>query len=181
VTRRWCYCAALFAAVVVGFASVGQAADVKSKTQVFKSWTLDCVTPAAAAGDTAPPKPYCVIHHENHPADDATKTVMSARTRFIGTERTRAMILWLPPQANLQKGVVFSVDKNATFKAKILSCNQDLCTSLFAISDEILKQLKGGTQMTIGFALNNGQPPIQMTVPLEGYSPAYDALLKTGL
>ncbi|HXZ45652.1 MAG TPA: invasion associated locus B family protein [Pseudolabrys sp.] len=179
--RGWCYCVALIATAAVGFAAVGWAADVATKPQVFKSWTLDCITPAAASAEAAPPKPYCIIHHENHPQGDPNKIALVARTRFIGKERTRAMILLLPPEAELQKGVVFSIDKNASFKARILSCNAHLCTSLFEISDVILKQLKAGNQMTIGFSLTNGQPPVQMTVPLDGYSPAFDALQKTGL
>ena len=69
---------------------------------------------------------------------------MIATTRFIGKERTLAMILRLPPVANLQKGVVFNIDKNPGYRAKIASCTAELCTALFQISDDVLKQLKSG-------------------------------------
>ncbi len=177
---RWS-CVALTAAIMMGFAASAMAADVKPKTVVFKAWTLDCVAPAAAAGETTKPKPFCIIHHEVHPQSDQTKTVLIARTRFVGKTRTPAMVLLLPPVANLQKGVVFSVDRNTSFKANIASCSPQYCTALFGISDVVLKQLKGGTQLTLGFAMNNGQPPVQFVVPLEGYGPAFDALQKSGL
>jgi len=170
----------LTAAMTVGFACLSMAADPAAKTQVFKQWTLNCATPAAAGGTTKP-QPFCLIHHEVHPETDKTKTVMIATTRYIGKDRTLAMILRLPPVTNLQKGVVFNIDKNPGYKAKIASCTPELCTSLFQINDDVLKQLKSGTQMVIAFALTNGQPPMKLIVPLDGYGPAFDALKKSGL
>jgi invasion protein IalB len=170
----------LTASAAVGFANLGLAADVAPKTQVFKAWTLYCGTPTPAAGSTTKPQPFCLIHHEIHPESDQTKTVMIATTRFIGKARTLAMILRLPPVTNLQEGVIFNIDKNPGYKAKIASCTPDLCTSLFQISDEVLNQLKGGTQMMLAFALTNGQPPMKLTLPLDGYAQAFDALQKSG-
>ena len=170
----------LTAAMTVGFAGLSMAADPAAKTQVFKQWTLNCATPTAA-GSTIKPQPFCLIHHEVHPETDKTKTVMIATTRYIGKDRTLAMILRLPPVTNLQKGVIFNIDKNPGYKAKIASCTPELCTSLFQINDDVLKQLKSGTQMTIAFALTNGQPPMKLTLPLDGYGPAFDALKKSGL
>jgi invasion protein IalB len=174
---------ALFAtvAIAVGFANFGMAADPAAKTQVFKQWTLYCATPAPAAGSTTKPQPFCLIHHEIHPDTDKTKTLMIATTRYVGKDRTLAMILRLPSVTNLQKGVVFTIDKNPGYKAKIASCTPGLCTSLFQINDDILKQLKSGTQMIVAFELTNGQPPMKLTLPLDGYAPAFDALQKSGL
>ncbi len=171
----------LAAAFAVGFCGLAQAADPAAKSQAFKQWTLTCATPAQAQGSTAKPQPFCVVHHEVHPQSDQTKTILIATTRYIGKERTRAMILRLPPVANLQKGVLFNIDKNPGFKAKIASCNADLCTSLFQISDDVLKQLRTGQQMFLVFALTNGQPPMKLALPLDGYGQALDALTKTGL
>jgi len=167
-------------AIAGGFAWLSMAAEPAAKTQVFKQCTLNCATPAAARGTTKP-QPFCLIHHEVHPETDKTKTVMIATTRYIGKDRTLAMILRLPPVTNLQKGVIFNIDKNPGYKAKIASCTPELCTSLFQINDDVLKQLKSGTQMVIAFALTNGQPPMKLIVPLDGYGPAFDALKKSGL
>jgi len=169
------------AAIAVGFAGPSMAADPAAKTQVFKQWTLSCATPAQAAGSTIKPQPFCLIYHEVHPETDKTKTVLIATTRFIGKDRVLAMVLRLPPVANLQKGVVFNIDKNAGYKAEIASCTPELCTSRFQINDAVLKQLRGGTQMVVNFALTNGQPLVKLTLPLEGYAQAFDALQKTGL
>jgi invasion protein IalB len=171
----------LTASIVVGFACLSMAADPAAKTQVFKQWTLSCATPAPAAGSTTKTQPFCLIHHEVHPETDKTKTVMIATTRYVGKDRTLAMILRLPPVTNLQKGVVFNIDKNPGYKAKISSCTPELCTSLFQINDDVLKQLKVGTQMVMQFALTNGQPPMKLTLPLDGYKQAFDALQKSGL
>lgn len=171
----------LAAAFAVGFYGYAQAADPAAKTQAYKQWTLSCATPAQAQGSTAKPQPFCLIHHEVHPQNDQTKTILIATTRYIGKERTLAMILRLPPVANLQKGVVFNIDKNPGFKAKISSCTADLCTSLFQINDDVLKQLKTGQQMFLAFALTNGQQPMKLVLPLDGYGQAFDALTKTGL
>ena len=171
----------LTASIAVGVANYCLAADPAAKTQAFKQWTLNCATPAAAAGSTTKPQAFCLIHHEVHPETDQTKTVMIATTRYVGKARTLAMIFRLPPVTNLQKGVVFNIDKNPSYKANIASCTPDLCTSLFQISDDVLKQLKSGTQIVVGFALTNGQPPMKLTLPLEGYAQAFDALQKSGL
>ena len=171
----------LAAAFAVGFCGYANAADPAAKNQTYKQWTLSCATPAQAQGSTAKPQPFCLIHHEVHPETDPTKTVLIATTRYIGKERTLAMILRLPPVANLQKGVVFNVDKNPGFKAKISSCTADLCTALFQINDDVLKQLKTGQQMFLAFALTNGQPVMKLTMPLDGFGQAFDALSKTGL
>ncbi len=171
----------LTATIAVGLANLAMAADPAAKTQAFKQWTLNCATPAAAAGSTTKPQPFCLINHAVHPETDKTKTVLIATTRYIGKARTLAMILRLPPVTNLQKGVIFNIDKNPGYKAKISSCTPELCTSLFQISDDVLKQLKGGTQMVVAFALTNGQPPMKLILPLEGYGPAFDALQKSGL
>jgi invasion protein IalB len=181
VTRgKW---AAFFAtaAIAVGLASSSMAADPAAKTQVFKQWTLSCATPTQAADSTTKPQPFCLIHHEVHPETDKTRTILIATTRYVGKDRILAMILRLPPVTNLQKGVVFNIDKNAGYKAKISSCTAELCTSLFQINDAVLKQMKGGTQMVLNFALTNGQPPMKLTLPLDGYAQAFDALQKTGL
>jgi invasion protein IalB len=171
----------LTATIAVGAAQVAMAADPAAKTLVFKQWTLNCATPSAAAGSTTKPQPFCLIHHEVHPQTDQTKIVMIATTRYIGKDRTLAMILRLPPVTNLQKGVVFNIDKNPGYRAKISSCTPDLCTSLFQINDDVLKQLKGGTQLFVAFALTNGQDPMKLTLPLDGYGQAFDALQKSGL
>ena len=171
----------LTAAIAVGFANLAMAADPAAKTQAFKQWTLNCATPAAAAGSTTKPQAFCLIHHEVHPETDQTKIILIATTRYIGKARTLAMILRLPPVTNLQKGVIFNIDKNPGYKANIASCTPELCTALFQISDDVLKQLKGGTQMTLAFALTNGQPPMKLVLPLDGYGQAFDALQKSGL
>ena len=170
--------AAAFAAVFSGNA---RAADAAAKNQAYKQWTLTCATPAPAQGSTAKPQPFCLIHHEVHLETDQTKTIMIATTRFIGKERTLAMILRLPPVANLQKGVIFNIDKNPGYRAKISSCTAELCTALFQINDDVLKQLKNGQQMFVAFALTNGQQPMKLIMPLDGYGQAFDALQKTGL
>ena len=170
----------LTAAVALGMANIAMAADPAAKTVAFKQWTLTCATPAAAAGSTTKQQPFCLIHHEVHPQTDQTKIVMIATTRFIGKDRTLAMIFRLPPVTNLQKGVVFNIDKNPGYRAKIASCTPELCTSLFQISDDVLKQLKGGSQLFVAFALTNGQEPMKLVLPLEGYGPAYETLKKSG-
>jgi invasion protein IalB len=35
--------------------------------------------------------------------------------------------------------------------------------------------------MFLAFALTNGQQPMKLTMPLDGYGQAFDALQKTGL
>ena len=169
------------APIAVGFACVGMAAHPAAKAQVFRQWTLNCATSAPVAGSTTKLQPFCLIHHEVHLETDKTKTVMIATTRHIGNDRTLGMILRLPPVTNLQKGVVFNIDKNPGFKAKISSCRPELCTSLFQINDEVLKQLKGETQMVMPFALTNGQPPMKLALPPDGHAEAFDGLQKSGL
>ena len=175
-----------FQAVLMGVMAVGisgsvMADDVKPQTKVFKSWTFECATPAPAAGATTQPKPFCIVHHEIPSQNDKTKTLLIATSRYIGKDRKLAMILRLPPVTNLQKGVVFNIDTNPAYKAKIVSCTPQLCTSLFEITDDMLKQLRAGVIMNIEFAVTNGQPLVKLTLPLDGYATALDALKKTGL
>ena len=178
--RGW-FQAGLVGLMAVGISGLVMADDVKPQTKIFKSWTLECATPTPAAGATTQPKPFCIIHHEVPGQNDKTKTLLIATSRYIGKDRKLVMILRLPPVTNLQKGVVFKVDTNPAYQAKIVSCTPQLCTSLFEITDDLLKQLRAGTLMNVEFAVTNGQPPVKLSLPLDGYVTALDALKKTGL
>lgn len=159
--------------------SVGGAGADQPKSQVFKSWTLDCATPQPPQGSTAKPKTICVIHHEVTDATDATKVQLSARARYVGTERKPFFILLLPPASNLQKGVRLQVDKGTVYGAKIEFCDQQVCTCRFPLTDDILKQFKAGTDLNLVYLINP-QSVTKATVPLAGFGAALEALQKTG-
>ena len=166
-------------AVGMLIAGVAWAQADQAKPQVFKSWTLECVTPKPPAGSTAQPKTFCRIGHEVHSASDATKIELLARTRYLGTDRKPWFILVLPPEANLQAGVRFQIDKNTAYRAKIQSCYPSACNAMFPLSDDLLKQFKGGTDMKLEF-LANPQTDVKLTIPLAGFGAALEALQKTG-
>jgi invasion protein IalB len=156
----------------------GAGAD-QAKSQVFKSWTLDCATPKPAAGATTAPKAVCVIYQEVHKPDDQTKVLLIASTRYLGADRKPYMIVRLPPVANLQQGMAFQVDKHQAYRAKISSCVQRFCTAAFELKDDLLKQFKSGTQMAVSFVVNP-QGDMKATIPLAGFAAALEALQKTG-
>ncbi len=160
-------------------ASVAGAQADQTKPQVFKSWTLECVTPKPPAGSTDQPKTFCRIGHEVHNANDATKIELVARARYLGSDRKPWFILVLPPEANLQAGVRFQIDKNTAYRAKIQSCFPSACNTMFPLSDDLLKQFKSGTDMKLEF-LANPQTDVKLTVPLAGFGAALEALQKSG-
>lgn len=170
--------AALAALAMAALGASGATAD-QAKSQVFKSWTLDCAALKPAAGSTEKPKTICLIHHEVSDANDATKVQLSARARYFGTVRKPYFIVLLPPSANLQRGVRLEVDKGTVYGAKIELCDHQACTCRFPLTDDILKQLKSGTNLNMGYLINP-QSPMKVTVPLAGFGAALEALQKTG-
>jgi invasion protein IalB len=170
--------AALAVVGMLALSAAGAGAE-QAKSQVFKSWSLDCATPKPAQGSTSKPRTVCLIHHEVADANDATKVQLSARARYFGTERKPYFILLLPPASNLQKGVRLEVDKGTVYGAKIELCDQHACTCRFPLTDDVLKQFKSGTDLNLTYLINP-QSVIKTTVPLAGFGAALDALQKTG-
>lgn len=170
---------AALAALAMAVLGLSGAGAQQAKSQVFKSWALDCTTPKAAAGATTAPKTVCLIHHEVRKQDDQTKVVLIATARYLGADHKPFMIFRLPPIANLQKGFAFQVDKNQAYRAKITSCVEKFCTSAFELKDDLLKQFRSGTQLAISFIVNP-QGDMKETIPLAGFGAALDALQKTG-
>ena len=170
--------AALAAIGILALSVAGAGAD-QAKPQVFKSWSLDCATGKPAQGSTAKPRTICIIHHEVVDANDSTKVQVSARARYLGTERKPFFILLLSPASNLQKGVLLQVDKGTRYGAKIEICDQQACTCRFPLTDDILKQFKAGTDLNLVYLINP-QSVMKVAVPLAGFATALDALQKTG-
>ena len=176
----------LAALAAAGLAAFGiatgamQAQADQPKSQVFKSWILDCTTPKQQQGSTAQPKTFCLIHHEVRDPADETKIQMVARARFLGSSpRKPYFIMMLPPAANLQKGVQLQIDKGTAYQAKIEVCYQQFCQAGFPLSDDLLKQFRTGTMLNLGYVLNpQGQG--KAAIPLAGFGSALDALQKTG-
>ena len=169
------------ALAVVGMliANIAGAQTDQTKSQVFKSWTLECVTPKLPAGSTAAPKAFCRIGHDVHSPSDATKVQLIARARYVGTDRKPWFILVLPPEANLQAGIRFQVDKATGYHAKIQSCYPSACNAVFPLTDDLLKQFKSGTDLKLEF-IANPQTDIKLAIPLAGFGAALEALQKTG-
>jgi len=170
--------AALAAIGILALSVAGAGAD-QTKSQVFKSWSLDCAAPKPAQGSTAKPRTICLIHHEVVDASDSTKVQLSARARYIGQERKPFFIMLLSPAANLQKGIQLQVDKGTVYGAKIEFCDQQVCTCRFPLTEDILKQFKSGTDLNLTYLINP-QSVTKATVPLAGFATALDALQKTG-
>ena len=170
--------AALAAIGFLAMSVAGAGAD-QAKSQVFKSWSLDCTTVKPSQGSTAKARTFCIIHHEVVDENDSTKIQLSARARYFGQERKPYFILLLSPASNLQKGVRLQVDKGTTYGAKIELCDQQVCTCRFPLTDDILKQFKSGTDLNLVYLINP-QSVMKATVPLAGFATALDALQKTG-
>ena len=170
--------AALAAIGILALCVAGARAD-QPKSQVFKSWSLDCLTGKPPQGSTAKPRTVCIIHHEVADETDATKIQVSARARYFGQDRKPFFILLLSPASNLQKGVRLQVDKGTVYGAKIEMCDQQVCTCRFPLTDDILKQFKSGTDLNLIYLINP-QSVMKATVPLAGFATALDALQKTG-
>ncbi len=170
--------AALAAIGILALSIAGAGAD-QAKSQVFKSWSLDCATPKPAQGSTAKPRTFCIIHHEVVDANDSTKVQLIARARYIGAERKPFFILLLSPASNIQKGIRLQVDKGTVYGAKIEICDQQVCTCRFPLTDDILKQFKSGTDLNLTYLINP-QSVMKATVPLAGFATALEALQKTG-
>jgi invasion protein IalB len=171
----------LAVAAMLLLAPVGalRAEQAKPQNVQFKSWTLSCVTPEPAAGSTTKPKTVCGILHVVPRQDEPKKVEMIVTSQYMGQDRTLMMVLTLRPVTNLQRGVNFQIDKGAVYKAKIQSCSQAACIAQFKLSDDLLKLLRTGTEVTFAFGVNpEGQA--SWTIPLAGFAAAMDALQKTG-
>ena len=84
-----------------------------------------------------------------------------------------------PFNVDLQKKPLIQVDKKNVLNIPFTHCNAQIgCNSTTAINDEVIKSFKSGKELTLVMGVFRSKDNLTVTLPLKGFSKAYDSLLK---
>ncbi len=86
----------------------------------------------------------------------------------------KAVLIVLPLGTQLQFGYTFRIDKNEPLKGLFSICRPDGCHSELKINDDVITQMKKGTNLHLIF-VNHKREKIDISVPLAGFTRAYES------
>ena len=159
-----------------------------------KKWTKEC------AKDN---KKSCVIGINTQIAvpDSDKKQVLATAIIQLGTTTERKMDLVegeektyklkeenvpvpiltikLPLNIDLTKKPLIQIDKKNVLNIPFTYCNPtEGCVTQMVINDEVIKLFKSGKELTLVMGVFRSKDNLTVTLPLKGFSKAYDSLLK---
>ena len=84
-----------------------------------------------------------------------------------------------PLNVDLKKQPLIQIDKKNVLNIPFTHCNaKEGCNSSVAINDEVVKLFKSGKELTLIVGIYRAKNNINISLPLKGFSKAYDSLLK---
>jgi len=88
-----------------------------------------------------------------------------------------AILLSLPHGLYLPAGTAFKIDDGEENRMVIETCDAEGCYATGGISEEMVKIMKKGEKMLIGFQASN-KKPITIPITLKGFTAAFDKITK---
>ena len=85
----------------------------------------------------------------------------------------------LPLNIDLKKKPLIQIDKKNVLNIPFTYCNPtEGCVTQMVINDEVIKLFKSGKELTLVMGVFRSKDNLTVTLPLKGFSKAYDSLLK---
>ena len=80
---------------------------------------------------------------------------------------------------DLTKKPLIQIDKKNFLNIPFTHCNtNEGCVTSMVINDEVIKSFKSGKELTLVMGVFRSKDNLTVTLPLKGFSKAYDSLLK---
>ena len=84
-----------------------------------------------------------------------------------------------PLNVDLKKKPLIQIDKKNVLNIPFTYCNPtEGCVTQMVINDEVIKLFKSGKELTLVMGVFRSKDNLTVTLPLKGFSKAYDSLLK---
>ena len=114
----------------------------------------------------------CLTHHERfHP--NTGQPLISAAIRELNDPKQRTVMIMVPLGRMLPAGLIMKVDENKGVKIPYSYCTALGCVAEIPASDEIIGELKKGSELVIG-TVDISRRKIAFKVPLTGFTRALD-------
>lgn len=162
--------AALFASLLAGAAIllVPSAFAAKDGDKI-KDWTVAC-----EKDKDKKPTDRCFIVQTVVNGKDNPVLQMSAG--YLKSSNKPAAFLTLPLGVSLPAGISLKIDEHEPVRTQYERCIPSGCVAGLMLTDELMKALKGGTQIKV--QVYDGDKPVTMPISLKGFGPGFDGLKK---
>lgn len=120
-----------------------------SQPQTFGSWVRAC----ERTGRTE----VCSLRQLVAPKENPNQPIMAVAIGRLTPDRKMALVVKMPTQINREAGIGIRVDEGKVVSAPIQGCDAGSCTAAVTLDDDMLKQLRSGTQAVIAFRGQQGQ------------------------
>ena len=170
-------------------------APITSSAEVGdKKWTKECAT------DNKKSCAIAINSQMDIPDSDKKQTLATAIVQLgstterkmdlvDGEEKTyklkeenklvNVLTIKLPLNVDLKKQPLVQIDKKNVLNIPYSHCNPtEGCVTKIAINDEVVKLFKSGKELTLIMAIYRGKNNMNISLPLKGFSKAYDSLFK---
>ena len=156
-------------------------APITSSAEVgSKKWTKEC------AKDN---KKSCLIAIKSQvpiPDSDKKQTLATAIVQLASTTKLKeenklvpVLTVRFPLNVDLKKKPLIQIDKKNFLNIPFTHCNtKEGCVTSMVINDEVIKLFKSGKELTLVMGVFRSKDNLTVTLPLKGFSKAYDSLLK---
>ncbi|MEQ8231976.1 MAG: invasion associated locus B family protein [Gammaproteobacteria bacterium] len=150
--------------------AAGSAAPVPAQPdeQVHGNWTVRC---EQVDSDAAP---ECIMD-QNLVLRAGGQPVLQFAIGLAPDDAIPTVLLKLPLGIYLPPGVSFRIDDGAAATFPVERCDPDGCQAVMKLRESTVTQLRAGHKLEIGFH-DGARAPLSMSLSLEGFGPAIDAL-----
>ena len=135
----------------------------------YEDWVSRCVEPAD--GKTICEAIQVILINR----DQVSGRVLETSLRRLN-DKDIIMQFVLPFGVDLRPGVAFRVDENEELKAGFLTCLQQGCLVQLLVNNDLMSQLKGGTQARLGFRPLGSAETVVVEISLRGFSSSIQGL-----
>jgi invasion protein IalB len=154
--------------VVAAFLAVMAASAAPAQQQAPESppaaWRVEC----SGDGKTLECRAIQQVFHR-----ETRQLVLSVAVRPAADGKSGAMLMTLPLGLNLTEPVLVKVDNGAPERQAIQTCTNVGCFVAMTLTDKLIAAMRTGTDLKITVQDAN-KKPIEMSLPLLGFSVAFD-------
>jgi invasion protein IalB len=158
----------------LAIAVAAQRADAQqSTTATYEDWTVRCVTRAGP-----PPQKFCDMEQLSHLQN---KEQPFSRVAIALSEKGKpaALVVQVPVNVWLATGVRIEIgSKDARPPAPFTHCGPAGCFAEIALTDDIQKRFRAGTEPGRVVYKNATQREVTIPLSFKGFGQAFDALAK---
>lgn len=158
----------IITSLIIAFALITSLSAAPEDGKTFKDWKVKC--------DTIPGKDEKICHIQQLITDkENDNPIMVVAVGYLPELTDPTFIVTLPLGVLLPPGLSLQIDENKAIGFPYEVCDQVGCRAGFDIKDDILKQLKAGSQAKLTFA-NMQRKTITVPISLSGFTGGINSL-----